>query len=45
MDNITQLILIGGIILISAFSMKLASDAVYQVEKMNEEIQIMFIKS
>jgi|GEM_PF-6047678 len=45
MENIQTLVLTAGIIALSLFSMKLSHDTIAQVERMNQAIQMMFIKS
>lgn len=45
MEKITELLLIGGMILVSVFSIKFSHDSMIAVERMNQQIQMMFVKS
>ena len=45
MDKLYELILISAIIGLSVYSMKISQDHVASIERMNHQIQMMFVKS
>jgi hypothetical protein len=45
MDRLLEMVLVIGIIFLSAYSMKLSNDTMVAVEKWNQSIQLMFVKS
>lgn len=45
MENIQNLILTAGIIILAVFSMKLSHEAMETMNQMNHQIQMMFVKS
>lgn len=45
MDGILQLVLVAGIILISLFSIKVSQESIQSINAMNQQIQMMFVKS
>lgn len=45
MERIHELVLIIGIIFLSAYTIKVSQQSIMEVEKMNQNIQMMFVKS
>lgn len=45
MDRIIELILVGGILLMGMYALKISEDSIRQIEFMNQQIHMMFIKS
>lgn len=45
MERIQNMVLIIGIIFLSCYTMKICNDTVNQIERMNQQIQMMFVKS
>lgn len=45
MENIHNLVLTVGIIALSLYSLKLSHDNIMAIERMNQQIQMMFVKS
>jgi hypothetical protein len=45
MEKTTELLLIAGMIIISIFSIKFSHDSMVAIERMNNQIQMMFVKS
>jgi len=45
MDWFIEMLLIVGLIFVSAYSLKINQDAIQAMNKMNNQIQMMFVKS
>lgn len=45
MDGMLQLVLTVGLILISAYSIKVSQESVQAVNQMSQQMQMMFVKS
>lgn len=45
MERIHELVLIAGLIIVCTYSMKISHESIESINKMNHQIQMMFVKS
>lgn len=45
MDRVFELVLVTGMIVIAMYSMKLSQESMNTMRQMNQQIQMMFVKS